>query len=105
MAPDLTPPEREVHEELVRQGIPAEDSLVIVRNLLRVDWGRIFLDREELAQRAGVALATVTYQSTRIDSDPLVRPTIKKGDPGTRAHATLWLGAFALWAMKKRPDS
>ncbi len=81
----------------------ADDALVIVRNLQKVDWGRIFWDREELALKAGVALATVSYQATRIDSDPMARPAIRKGaGSGTRAHATLWLGPLALWAMNKR---
>jgi hypothetical protein len=102
MATDLTPPEREVLDELVRQGIPRDDALAIVRNLLAIDWGRIFWDREELAVKAGVALATISYQATRIDSDPLVRPSIRKGGDGVRAHATLWLGSHALWAMNKR---
>ena len=31
---------------------------------------------------------------------------VPRGEKGTRAHATLWLGHFALWVMnKRRPES
>jgi hypothetical protein len=71
---EMNPPDMEVLAELVRQGVADDDALVIVRHLPTVDWNRIFWDREELARKAGVAMATVSYEATRTNSERSIRP-------------------------------